>query len=452
MWLSGQFGWRPLQAAAALFMFGVLARAPFFAQNPSPHDPSQGEVALPAKEGWEARLVLDNEGIGVWTVKTFQVFDQYAAPEIVALDDEGRCIVLVSYSGKWTPFPRVHDGAWLGGLAHGDIDPRITGAETYTGGKNGNLYQLVPYSHGALDARLIAHLPGKEIHTVLAGEFDPSNKCREVLLLTNPGGLYSVTPTGADGQFKTTALGDLSGRIRDAALLPPKGARKQERVVTVSRDGRLCLLELGPAGALWTVIHNENMGMGRVAHSSGKDGTVLFVTLDDGRVLRLTENADTWVSETIFAGPQGLRGIVSGKFHQDPTVETIAVFGYSGRVQLLARDSSGAWEVETIFEDLDRGHWLSVAELDGRNTTDEIIGSGYSGRVFQLSRPPGYGLPGTAIDTEVEVTSAGGPGSSVARDGVDLDLPDPSPECDLGGQDSSSDAAPEVREQSADSN
>jgi len=87
-------------------------------------------------------------------------------------------------------------------------------------------------------------------------------------------------------------------------------------------------------------------------------------------------------------------------FHPDPEVESVAVFGYSGKVQLLTRGPGDTWDVETIFEDRDRGHWLSVAELDGRNRTDEILGSGYGGRVFLLSRPPGYGLPGVPADPD----------------------------------------------------
>ena len=66
------------------------------------------------------------------------------------------------------------------------------------------------------------------------------------------------------------------------------------------------------------------------------------------------------------------------------------MFGYSGKVQLLSR-KDGPWKVETLFQDSDKGHWLAVAEVDGRNGTRELISSGYSGRIVLLSRPPGYG-------------------------------------------------------------
>ncbi len=80
--------------------------------------------------------------------------------------------------------------------------------------------------------------------------------------------------------------------------------------------------------------------------------------------------------------------------------KALAVFGYGGRVQLLTRRPGAAWEVRTLFEDIDRGHWLAAAELDGRNGTDELLCTGYSGRIVLLARPPGYGLPGTATDPD----------------------------------------------------
>jgi hypothetical protein len=59
-------------------------------------------------------------------------------------------------------------------------------------------------------------------------------------------------------------------------------------------------------------------------------------------------------------------------------------------VELLSRRADG-WHIETIFHDIDKGHWLALAELDGRNNTREIVATGYGGRIFYLSRPPGYG-------------------------------------------------------------
>ena len=74
------------------------------------------------------------------------------------------------------------------------------------------------------------------------------------------------------------------------------------------------------------------------------------------------------------------------------------MFGYSRKVELLSRVPGGPWESEVLFTDVDKGHWLATGELDGRNSTDEIVGSGYGGRIFLLSRPPGYGRQGVPVD------------------------------------------------------
>jgi hypothetical protein len=100
--------------------------------------------------------------------------------------------------------------------------------------------------------------------------------------------------------------------------------------------------------------------------------------------------ADTWQSELIYSGPQGMRGVAAGRFDADPKVETIALFGYSKKIEILTRGVEG-WRVETAFEDRDKGHWIAAGELDGRNGTDELVASGYGGRIVLLSRPPGFG-------------------------------------------------------------
>jgi len=338
-------------------------------------DPRDGRVPLDAAPGWDASLVLDNDGTGVWTVGSFKVFPHLACPEVIGLDDKGRCWVLVSYSGRWTPFPTVFDGKWLGGLAHGDVDPRRKGPETYVGSQRGNIYQVVGYSHGALDNRLIAHLSGREIHTIVA-------RGQELIVFTRPGGLFRITPTGKDGRFETKLVQELPGRVRDAVLLPDGS------IATVSRKGRLRLLRLTEKGPQWTTIYEAPMGKGRIAHQGG----VLYTTHDDGRVLRHERRGNEWRTETIYNGPQGPRGIAAGRFYDDAAVESVAVFGYSGKVQLLSRRDT-LWKVETLFEDTDKGHWLCAAELDGRNGTLELISSGYSGRIVLLARPPGYGAP-----------------------------------------------------------
>ena len=356
-------------------------------------DPRREVVPLPTEaEGWDASLVVDNEPAGVWTVGAFPFFAQYGSPEVIGLDDRGRCLVCVLYSGKWTPTPIIEDGKWLGGLAHGDVDPRIEGAELYTGGQNGNLYQVVPYPNGVMDYRRIAYLPGREIHTLVAGDLDPRGAGAEVLVFTRPGGLYRVSPTWEHGTFVTEPLGELPGRVRDARVLPALDGGPAE-IAVVSRAGWLKTLTLAEDGPRWSTVHETTMGMGRVeiAPAVPGRGTVLYTSHDDGRILRHERGADGgWTTEAIYLGPQGPRGIASGRFHEDPALESVVVFGYSKKVQMLTRRGD-AWELETIFVDRDKGHWITAAELDGRNATHEILASGYGARIVLLSRPPGFG-------------------------------------------------------------
>lgn len=367
--------------------------------SPSPapaSDPTHTEVPLEAHGGWRGTLVLDQGPVGVWTVAALDVFPQFACPDIAALDDKGRFHALWSYSGKWTPVTTVFDGKWLGGLARADVDRRIEGPEIYVGSQNGNVWQVTVHPETFLDCRLVAQLPGCEVHTLVAGELDPARDGPELVVFTRPGALYELRPRseGRDG-FEVERRSALDGRIRDALVLPDDG-RGAPRIATVGRHGRCEILRFGADGPRWTTVQEVGSGEGRLALRPLRAGEplVLYTTCDDGRVYRHEERGpDSWASELVYAGPQGLRGCAAGRFDADPEVETVAVFGYSARVELLAR-RSGRWSVETIFVDRDKGHWLAAGELDGRNATDELISSGYSGRVVLLARPPGYGLSG----------------------------------------------------------
>lgn len=355
-------------------------------------DPSQAEVPLrTASADWKGSLIHDNEGTGIWAARVVPFFPQYGTPEVIGLDDRGRCIVGISYSGKWTTRTVLEEEQWLGALAHGDVDGRIAGDELYVGGQRGNLYQVLPHMDGLMDARRIAEFPGREIHTIVAGTLDPTSEGAELLVFTRPGALFRVSPTGRDGTFEAELLGELSGRVRDAVILPAESGRPRE-IATVTRAGRVEILTLELGGPRWHTIHEAPMGLGRLALAPARAdrGTVLYATHDDGRVIRLERSPDGgWEMETIHAGAQGPRGLAAGRFHSDPNVETVALFGYSANVELLSRDlgDGNRWTAKTIFVDKDKGHSLCAAELDGRNETDELVGTGYSGRIFLLARP-----------------------------------------------------------------
>jgi len=358
-------------------------------------DPKQEHVVLSETAGWRADLVHDQGDVGIWTVKPFKVFPQYGTSELVGLDDKGRCHVYVSYSGKWTPVTTIADGAWLGGLDSGDVDPRVPGRELYTAGKSGNVYEVVAYSDGGLDHRRVANLGRREVHTLVVADAWSARDGDELVAFTSPGGLYVLAPRtdGLDG-FETLYAGDLPGRVRDALVLPRASGAAPE-IATVSRAGALEILRFEAGVPRWTTVHALTQGRGRLALRPAREGAglVLYSTADDGTVWRHERAANAWRNELVYAGPQGARGVAAGRFGATADAETIAVFGYGKRVELLTRGASG-WEIETIFEDRDMGHWIAAAEVDGRNATDEIVCSGYGGRVVLLSRPGGSGRNG----------------------------------------------------------
>ncbi|MBK9385694.1 MAG: hypothetical protein IPN34_12865 [Planctomycetes bacterium] len=391
--------------------FALLSTSSLLAQQPSAKptlgDPKQGEVHLQTRGDWNTTLIHQGEA-GVWCVKALTVFPQYGCPEVVGLDDKGRLLVFTSYSGKWTPAESVKDGTWLGGIAQVDLDPTVPGTELYTGGNGGNLYRVItrPEPRGAsrLESLEIGHVPADDIHTMIGGELLPSRPGEELLAFTGSGQLYAIEHRGAGEDAESSAfalrrLAELPGRVRDAVILPAR-AGEAPWIACVSRSQEIFLVRLSTAGLEQKPISSEGMGTGRIALRARDPRLpsvpfVLYATRDEGVILRFEGTPESgWKREIIYAGPQGPRGIAAGRFDADPAVETVAIFGYSKKVELLARKGEGPWTAETIYDDAEQGHWITAAELDGRNATDELVCSGFGGRISLLARKPGYGLPG----------------------------------------------------------
>jgi hypothetical protein len=390
----------PALLGAVSIAFAAPAQAPVA-------DPAQQEVALPCATGWRASLVFDAR-VGVWTVACANLLPQYGCPEVIALDDRGRCTVLRSYSGRWTPQPTIEDGKWFAPVAVGDLDPGLPGVEIYTGGLGGRLWQIRPRPAGHFDCRVVDEWPGEEIHTLVLGEFDAQRRGAALLAFLASGRVHVVRPPMAGGHgLEVGPVAQLSGRVRQAVAL---GLPDGPALATVSRAGELAIARLRGTQLEQRIVAREPMGLGRLVARIAPDNTlVVYATRDDGVVLRYAGPAGGELArEIVYVGPQGPRGIAAGRLHEDPRRECLAVFGYSQRVELLSRLPGEPWQSEVIFTDVDKGHWLDTAELDGRNATDELIGSGYSGRVFLLSRPPGYGLreAGAARSTAIEPDAA----------------------------------------------
>jgi hypothetical protein len=372
-----------LAALAALAAAGCAGTA-----GPPPAQESSPEAEpLSAAPGWEAQVLFDRGEVGVWTVKCFDVMPHLAGPEVVALDDEGRCTIVFTYSGRAHSWITVEDKEWLGGLWHGDVDPDVPGAELYTGGKRGNLYRITCRPWGAFQTEALCHVEG-EIHTLLGGDFEPDRDGTELLLCTQLGEVFRVDPRGP---VTLDRVLDGGARIRDGAVFRD-GDR--DAALVVSRDGTLSLLRQDGGGYALSPVATRNQGFGRVdAGPWTENGApVFFVGCDDGTVLRVARDADgAFVAREVFFGRRGVRGVAAEVFDADPERETVAVFGYGRAIQLLTRGDDGAFSAETLATDRDKGHWLCAGELDARNSTREILACGYGGRVIYLARPPGFG-------------------------------------------------------------
>lgn len=334
------------------------------------------ELQRPAAAGWQAIVAMDTGGVGVWTVLGADVADDWGGQELVAADDEGNAWLLVPYSGRWTQKRAVSDEKWLGALAVADLDPERPGRELLAGGELGNLFLVSYRLLGGADVRRIAEFPGEELHTVLAGDFDPGRAGLECLAFTSPGMAYLLRGEQVE------PLGPTRGRVRDALVVAPGPV-----LLTAARSGVLERWNFTTLPPERELLWQLDTGVGRLARDPATG--VIYAGTDDGRILRIEASQLTaaaglrGTSETIHAGPLGVRGIATGDFDGSGR-EQVAFAGYDGKVHLLARTSADSWSDLVLYDDEAKLHWLSSVELDGRNSSPELVCSGYAGRVVLL--------------------------------------------------------------------
>jgi len=354
----------------------------------------------PASAGWRAELIHKSDG-GIWYAHVGKVVDAYGANEVIAGDDKGRLLLLTVYSGQWTANSVVCDGQWLSPTGSSDVDPRVPGRELYAGGRSGTVHRITlrpqPFARVQLESVEIGHAPGEEFHAMVAADLVPGGN-EELLAFGISGAVFQVVAEPAGDAFAMRRVATVPGRVREV-VVEPRGNGAPAWLYGVARSGDFLRMHLAAGVLHHEVLLHEDCGLGRLAKARDLPG-VFYLTRDDGVVLRVMLAADGKVTrEAIFAGGQGLRGIASGRFFADGR-EAVAVYGYDRAVHLIARGEDSAWAVETVFTSVQRGHWLAVGELDGRNGTDELVATGFDGDIVLLARPPGYDLPGVAVAAE----------------------------------------------------
>jgi hypothetical protein len=355
---------------------------------------------LPASDGWRADRIHHSDA-GVWYLHVDDVVADYGQHDVIAADDKGRFLLLTVYSGQWTAQSVVPDGLWLAPTRSADVDPRIPGRELYAGGRAGSLHRVTlrpqPFAKFTLESVEIGHCGGEEFHAVVAGDLAPTAG-DELLAFAITGAVFQLVPSGDGAAFTRLQVATVPGRVRDVVVVPGS-AGEPATLLGVSRAGHLLRMQLHPGELRWTTMLQEDSGLGRIAAAKGRPG-VFYATRDDGAVVRAALAADGRVDRSvIYAGGQGLRGIASGRFFADDR-EALAVYGYDKAIHVVHRRGTEPWQVETVLTTTQKGHWLTVGELDGRNGTDELVASGFDGDVILVARPPGYALPGAAVPVE----------------------------------------------------
>ncbi len=337
--------------------------------------------------GWNTRTMWESDA-PVWSVYTADILPGKAGTEIVAMDENGRATLLFMNNDQPLPWHILMDGMWLGAAAFGDADPGVPGKELYLAGSRGNLYQVVPLKQGGFESRVIWYARD-EIHCLILGEVVPANPGLDLLACTVGGEICLLTPRRAGGAWSVELLYREPARVRDAVVFDFHPELEGDEILYVSRSGRLVMVRWNGTSLETNAVYSDSQGLARIALGPVLESgmPVVYTAGDDGRILRFTKSpSGGWSGEPIFEGEAGARGVAPVRISGDGSEECLAIFGYSKEVVLLRRKKGElCFSSEIIFRDSDKGHWLEAAALDSRSKSDEILISGYSGKVTLLS-------------------------------------------------------------------
>lgn len=329
-----------------------------------------------AEQRWEPLVCYEARG-AIERIRCARLDAREALPLAVSVDQAGDAVLVRFGAGAPQSEVLYRNGTELTGLAIGDADPSVPGAEIYVGGfeqdfggqeHGGHVLQLVPGREPREVWRGSAYVHSIEI----AGP-------RALLVSTYAGEIHLVEPGGADRLLWSDARGaDVERpKIKDAGLLvDPAGGARHEALVAF-KTGRLLWIDLAhPETA--RIVHDEPGGLSRVTPDA--EGGA-YVTGYFGRLLHFRRAGGEWRFDVLDqeGTDSGLRGAVLGNFPAGGARSQLAIFGFHKLVRALV-PRNGVLDPVTLFVDIDRGHAIEAADLVPGNGADELLVGGYSKR------------------------------------------------------------------------
>lgn len=362
--------------------------------------PSSRCAPAPAARGvrWSA-VQLWQGSASVQRVKAGDADPDQPGLEIVGVDEAGG--VIVAWPQAAPPASREvyrHPGR-LTGLAVADVDPSVPGSEIYAGGfrtgtEGGAVVQVVLTPEGV--RHRVVYAGPHFVHAVERLEPAPGGAVPRLLVTDYDGAAFVLTPAPGAGPWpqveayrEPPEVGFEDRKVKDAAVLQAARGGAGAGVFLAFKGGRGVWLDPDQPGS-GRLVHEEPGGMGRVVADA--EGGVLLCGYA-GRVVHLVRAGEGFAAAVLFTetvGEGGLRGIGRGRLPlPDGGEAELAIFGYSKVCRLLTR-SGGAFHGPVVYEDVERGHGLAVADLVPGNQADEVVLCGYANRITLLvPRSPG---------------------------------------------------------------
>ncbi len=219
---------------------------------------------------------------------------------------------------------------------HGKVDGGLT-----TAAPRHHLFLLagaqgVYYAAGGTSQKPFVRLD-EPIEQMISGDFEPKRPGKELLLVTNEGGVHRLDTQGPK------LVAELGDRVVGAEVFR---APDREVAMLATEGGGLCVLRQEDYIYRAHFFHYHDSDL--VALSAGpwsKHGEpVFFAAGSDGVVLRISHGGPaTWNIDEIHRAPETPKALVAGAFASDPKREAFALLGESGTIFLVERDDKGAW-------------------------------------------------------------------------------------------------------------